>query len=128
MSIAKEVRRENYERLDEGTMEQKVLRILALGPQCGSQIMKAMKTNNPNNVRPRLSTMAKAGKVRAIGREQHDDGKPETVYEITRLGHAYLRKIHNSIEKAAPGGNDTESGHRGNYSGESIPQEGGCCQ
>lgn len=110
MSIAKEVRRENYERLGEGTMEQRVLRILALGPQCGSAIMKVMHTDNPNNVLPRLSTMANAGKVRAIGKVRHDDGRPETIYEITKLGHAWLYGNCPDKGKAALGGNDTESG------------------
>lgn len=94
MSIATEVRRENYDRLDQGTMEQKVLRVLALlGPQCGEEIMHVMGTSNPNNVRPRLSTMAKAGKVREVGKHLNPDGRSETIYEITRLGHASLRDL-----------------------------------
>lgn len=113
MSIAKEVRRENYERLDQGTVEQKVLWVLALrGPQCGEDIMRVMGTSNPNNVRPRLSTMAKAGKVREVEKRKNADGRSETVYEITQLGHAALREYWNQIKKAAPGVATSKSGER----------------
>ena len=92
MSVGKQVRRENYEAVDEKTMELKVLRILEQrGRSCGEQVRRAMKTSNPNNVRPRLSTMKRSGKVAEVGKTANSQGRPETVYEITEKGKAALR-------------------------------------
>lgn len=82
MSITQETRREAYESVDLSQMEGKVLAVLRLyGPQSAEQIMDRLATRNPNNVRPRLTGLARKGAVQAVGKRRNRGGHNETVWE-----------------------------------------------
>lgn len=82
MSITQETRREAYESVDLPQMEAKVLAVLREhGAQSAEQIMDKLGTRNPNNVRPRLTGLARKGAVLAVGKRKNRSGRSETVWE-----------------------------------------------
>lgn len=83
MSITAETRREAYEAVQLPEMEGKVYGILqAHGPLSAEEIMDHLGTNNPNNVRPRLSGLKKKGLVEATSKRRNRHGRNEAVWEV----------------------------------------------
>lgn len=129
MSITEETRREAYYESREDAEKRRKLVYQTLkrcGPSTVDEIIAALIRDGTliaydrNYVAPRVTELKKDGLVVSDGtRTSHRSGKTVTVFRIADIS---------EHKKAAPGGNDTESGHRGNNSDESIPQEGGCCQ
>jgi predicted ArsR family transcriptional regulator len=83
MSITTETRREAYEAVQLPEMEAKVYGVLKeYGPQSAEEIMDRLGTQNPNNVRPRLSGLKKKGLVQATAKRQNRHGRNEAVWEV----------------------------------------------
>lgn len=83
MSITQETRREAYQGVPLTEMETKVYTVLRLyGPQTAEEIMARLRTDNPNNVRPRLTGLKKKGRVAAIGKRRNRRGVNEAVWEV----------------------------------------------
>ena len=115
MSITAETRREAYEQVAPkiSAMETKVLAALrAYGPQTAEEIMRRLGTNNPNNVRPRLTGLKKKGLALDIRKRKDADGHTAAVWEAVESLH----------KKAAPGGSNTGDGSLGNDLTVTIPQ------
>lgn len=107
MSIPEETRRAAYyDSRETAPTRRKAIyrRLVEGGPMTADTLMAAMGFMDPNNVRPRLTELKKAGLVRAIGKARNRAGKQVTLWEALPPG---------EIKEAAPGGNDTESGRDG---------------
>lgn len=105
MSIPEETRREAYydSRKTAPTRRKAIYqRLVEGGPMTADTLMAAMGLMDPNNVRPRLTELKKAGLVRAVGKARNRAGKNVTLWAAVPP---------EDIKRAAPGGNDTESGH-----------------
>jgi predicted ArsR family transcriptional regulator len=84
MGITEETRRANYYDVAPkiSRMEEKVLSILREhGRQTAEEIMRRMGTNNPNNVRPRLTNLKKRGLVLDVDKCRDADGHVAAVWE-----------------------------------------------
>lgn len=83
MSITAETRREAYESVNLPEMENKVYSVLLVhGPMTAEEIMGYLGTQNPNNVRPRLSGLKKKGLVRATSKRVNRHGRSQAVWDV----------------------------------------------
>lgn len=86
------------------------------GPQIAEEIMERLGTNNPNNVRPRLTCLKKKGLARPVDKRPNRNGRNEAVWEA----------IPDAEQKESrPGGNDTEGGNRENIPDSNIADRSG---
>lgn len=103
MTIPSETRREVYEesRREAPTRRQEIYRRLREGgPMTADTLMAAMGYINPNSVRPRLTELAEAGLVEAIGKSPNRAGIKVTLWAA----------VEQDIKITAPGTANTESG------------------
>lgn len=81
--ITHETRREAFESVELALMEAKVYEVLrTCGPMSAEQIMEKLGTNNPNNIRPRLTGLSHKGVIQAIGKRKNSGGRNEAVWEV----------------------------------------------
>ena len=83
MGITEETRREAYGSVDVTEMESKVLSVICeRGAASSEEIMDAIGTSNPNNVRPRLTALRDKGIIEPEGKRKNRAGKSETVWRV----------------------------------------------
>ena len=78
-------RQEANEKVDRSGRVQAIINVMERYglPMTARMIMKELGTQDPNNVRPRLTEMVQEGIVRPLSQPVKENGRNVTVYELT---------------------------------------------